>query len=68
MNHQITNLHCGEHLKGSLKDEIDEVVSVVDLIQWEEEFKSVEKPPESLLRYSALTINYGVRCDASNYK
>ncbi|SVB59555.1 uncharacterized protein METZ01_LOCUS212409, partial [marine metagenome] len=31
MNHQITYLHCGEHLKESLKDEIDEVLSVVNL-------------------------------------
>ena len=37
MKQQITYLHCGEHLKESLNDEIDEVVSVVDLIEWEEE-------------------------------
>lgn len=43
MNHQITYLHCGEHLKESLKDEIDEVVSVVNLIEWEEEFKVIRQ-------------------------
>ena len=41
MNHQITYLHCGEHLKESLKNEIDEVLFVVDLIEWEAEFKVV---------------------------
>ena len=29
MNHQITYLHCGENLKDSLKNEIDEIVNVV---------------------------------------
>ena len=43
MNHQITYLHCGEHLKESLKDEIDEVVNVVNLIEWEEEFKVIRE-------------------------
>ena len=43
MNHQITYLHCGEHLKESLKDEIDEVVNVVNLIEWEEEFKVIRQ-------------------------
>ena len=37
MNHQITYLHCGENLKESLKDEIDEVLFVVGLVEWEAE-------------------------------
>ena len=41
MNHEITYLHCGEHLQRSLKNEIDEVLSVVDVIKWEREFKVV---------------------------
>lgn len=36
MKHQIKYLHCGEHLKESLKDEIDEVLSVVNLIEWKD--------------------------------
>ena len=43
MNYQISYLHCGEHLKESLKDEIDEVVNVVNLIEWEEEFKVIRQ-------------------------
>ena len=43
MNHQISYLHCGEHLKESLKDEIDEVLYVVNLIEWEEEFKVIRE-------------------------
>ena len=50
MNHQITYLHCGEHLKESLKDEIDEVVSVVNLIEWEEEFKVIRQDSVILLQ------------------
>ena len=48
MKHQITYLHCGEHLKESLKDEIDEVLSVVNLIEWKDEFKVI-KPDSTLL-------------------
>ena len=42
MNHLITYLHCGEHLKNSLKTEIEEVVQVVESIEWEDEFKFVQ--------------------------
>ena len=48
MKHQITYLHCGEKLKKSLKDEIDEVVSVVDLIQWEGKFKFIKPNSEEI--------------------
>ena len=37
MDYQISYLHCGEPLKASLKTEIDEVIHVVDLINWEDE-------------------------------
>ena len=42
MNHLITYLHCGEHLKNSLRIEIEEVVHVVESIEWEDEFKFVQ--------------------------
>ena len=59
MNHQITYLHCGEHLKESLKDEIDEVVSVVDLIQWEEEFRVV-RSESTLLHQTAYNKKFEI--------
>ena len=34
MNHQITYLHCGENLRESLITEIQEVVQVVEAIDW----------------------------------
>ena len=42
MNHLITYLHCGAHLKNSLMIEIEEVVHVVESIEWEDEFKFVQ--------------------------
>ncbi len=48
MKYQINFLHCGEHLKKSLKDEIDEVLSVVNLIEWKDDFKVI-KPDSTLL-------------------
>ena len=59
MKHQITYLHCGEHLKESLNDEIDEVVSVVDLIEWEEEFKVI-KPDSTLLHQTAYNKRFEI--------
>ena len=56
MNHQITYLHCGEKLKESLKDEIDEVLSVVDLIQWEEKFKFIKPNSEEIEHLKVRTI------------
>ena len=44
MNHEIAYLHCGEHLQRSLKNEIDEVLSVVDVIKWEKEFLEADPP------------------------
>ena len=38
MNHEINYLHCGERLKRSLKNEIDDVLSVVEVIEWKREF------------------------------
>ncbi len=40
MKHKITYLHCDEHLQRSLKNEIDEVLSVVDGIEWQPVCKS----------------------------
>ena len=39
MKRKIKYLYCEENLKKSLKDEIDEVLSVVHLSEWKEEFK-----------------------------
>ena len=54
MNHEITYLHCDEHLQRSLKNEIDEVLSVVDGIEWQPVFKSVRlgKPIEHQKAYN----------------
>ena len=60
MNHQITYLHCGEHLKESLKDEIDEVVSVVELIKWEEEFKVIQSDSKTLLHQTAYNKRFEI--------
>ena len=57
MNHQITYLHCGEHLKESLKDEIDEVLNVVNLIEWEEEFKVIRED-SVILRQTAYNKRF----------
>jgi len=48
MKHRITYLHCGEHLKGTLRSEIDEVIYVVDLIEWEKEFQVISSVSKSL--------------------
>ena len=57
MNHQITYLHCGERLRRSLKHEIDEVLSVVDGIEWQPEFTIIRpdkrKPLEHQTAYNA---------------
>ena len=59
MNHQITYLHCGEYLKESLKAEIDEVISVVNLIEWKEEFKFI-KPDSTLLHQTAYNKRFEI--------
>ena len=60
MKHQITYLHCGEKLKKSLKDKIDEVVSVVDLIQWEEKFKFIKPNSEEIEHQSAYNKRFEI--------
>ena len=60
MKHQITYLHCGEKLKKSLKDEIDEVVSVVDLIQLEEKFKFIKPNSEEIEHQSAYNKRFEI--------
>ena len=59
MKQQITYLHCGEHLKESLNDEIDEVLSVVNLIEWKEEFKVI-KPDSTLLHQTAYNKRFEI--------
>ena len=59
MNHEITDLHCGEHLQRSLKNEIDEVLSVVDVIKWEREFKVVTSD-STLLRQTAYNKRFEI--------
>jgi len=39
MQSEITYLHCGEPLRSYLKNEIDEILQVVELIKWEEVFQ-----------------------------
>ena len=60
MKHQITYLHCGEHLKESLKDEIDEVLSVVNLIEWKEEFKFIKPNSKEILHQSAYNKRFEI--------
>ena len=60
MRHQIKYLHCGGNLKESLKDEIDEVVSVVDLIQWEEKFKFIKPNSEEIEHQSAYNKRFEI--------
>ena len=54
MNREITYLHCGKHLQKKLKHEIDQVLSVVDGIEWQPVFKSVRlgKPIEHQKAYN----------------
>ena len=60
MNHQITYLHCGEHLKESLKNEIDEVLSVVNLIEWQEEFKFIKPNSKEILHQTAYNKRFEI--------
>ena len=60
MNHQITYLHCGENLKESLKDEIDEVLSVVNLIEWQEEFKFIKPNSKEILHQTAYNKKFEI--------
>ena len=46
MKHQITYLHCGDHLKGTLKNEIEQVIEVVETIEWNSEFTIVTNNTE----------------------
>ena len=59
MNHQITYLHCGEHLKNSLKTEIGEGVYVVDSIEWEGEFKVV-RPDSTVLHQTSYNKQFEI--------
>jgi hypothetical protein len=59
MKHQISYLHCGAPLKASLKNEIDEVISVVELIEWEEEFTFILKD-RKLIHQTAYNKRFDV--------
>ena len=59
MKHQITYLHCGEHLKESLNDEIEEVLFVINLIEWHEEFKVI-KSDSTLLHQTAYNKKFEI--------
>ena len=52
MNRQITYLHCGERLRRSLKHETDEVLSVVDGIEWQPVLK-IDRPDKTTLKHQA---------------
>ena len=43
MKHEITFLHCGDQLKGNLKAEIEELLQVVEIMEWSEEFKITDE-------------------------
>ena len=47
MKHQIAYLHCGDHLKGTLKNEIEQVIEVVETIEWNKEFTVVTNNTET---------------------
>ena len=42
MKSEVTFLHCGERLQEHLKEEIDEILGIVDFIEWEKEFSFVK--------------------------
>ena len=52
MKYKITYLHCGEHLKESPKTEMQEVVQVVESIDWQDEFKVIQ-PRSTLFHQTA---------------
>ena len=60
MKHQIKYLHCGKLLKKSLKDEIDEVLSVVNLIEWQEEFKFIKSNSKEILHQTAYNKRFEI--------
>jgi hypothetical protein len=60
MKHQIKYLHCGGNLKESLKDEIDEVLSVVNLIEWQEEFKFIKPNSKEILHQTAYNKKFEI--------
>ena len=60
MKHQIKYLHCGKLLKKSLKDEIDEVLSVVNLIEWQEEFKFIKPNSKEILHQTAYNKKFEI--------
>ena len=60
MKHQIKYLHCGKLLKKSLKDEIDEVLSVVNLIEWQEEFKFIKPNSKEILHQTAYNKRFEI--------
>ena len=62
MKHRIKYLHSGKHLKKSWKDEIDEVLSVVNLIEWQEELK-VSKPDSALLHQTAYNKKFEIEVE-----
>ena len=57
MKYKITYLHCEEHLKESLKTEIQEVVQVVESIDWQDEFKVIQ-PRSTLFHQTAYNKRF----------
>jgi hypothetical protein len=57
MKYKITYLHCGEHLKESLKTEMQEVVQVVESIDWQDEFKVIQ-PRSTLFHQTAYNKRF----------
>ena len=60
MEHQITYLHSREHLKESLKDEIDEVLSVVNLIECKKVFKIIKSNSKEILHQTAYNKKFKI--------
>ncbi len=59
MNHVITYLHCGEHLKNSLKTEIEEVVQVVKSIEWQDAFELIQ-PGSTVFHQTAYNKRFEI--------
>lgn len=59
MNSQITYLHCGERLQQNVSSEIDEVLFVVDRIEWNKEFR-ITTPDSTLLHQTAYNKRFDI--------
>ena len=59
MNHLITYLHCGEHLKNSLKTKIEEVIQVVESMEWRDAFELIQ-PGSTVFHQTAYNKRFEI--------